>query len=86
MKFQGLIPAVKVTVGGLAIKLEPHIFQQIISREDLPVVHGTVGIFTKKHVYLTVHEGLTFYAKVQNPLTGLQLVIETGHIQSYLRL
>lgn len=86
MKYQGVLPAVKVTVGGLAIKLEPHIFQQLITREDLPVVHGIVGIFSKNHVYLTVHDGLTFFTKVERPLTGFQLVIETDSIHSYVTL
>ena len=86
MKYKGLLPAMKVTVGGLAIKLEPHIFQQLVTREDLPIIHGMIGVFTKNHVYLTVHDGMTFYTKVEQPLTGFRLVIETDSFYSYLRL
>ena len=86
MKYQGVLPAVKVIVGGLAIKLEPRIFEQLIIREDLPVVHGIIGVFNKNHVYLTVHDGVTFFTKVERPLTGFQLVIETDSIRSYVTL
>jgi hypothetical protein len=86
MKYQGLIPAMKVTVGGLAIKLEPHIFQQLVTREDLPIIHAIVGVFSKNHVYLTVHDGMTFFTKVEHPLTGIQVIIETDSLYSYVRL
>jgi hypothetical protein len=86
VKFQGILPSSLVTVGGLAVKLDPYYFQQFVVREDLPVVHGIIGVFTKNHVYLTVHDGITFYTKVQNPLPGLQVVVEADKIVSYIRL
>ena len=86
MKYQGVLRSLRVTVGGLAIKLDPYFFQQLAVREGLPVVHGMVGIFSKYNVYLTVHDGMTFYTKVQDPLVGLQVVVEADSIQSYVRL
>ena len=32
MKYRGLIRARKATMGGLAIKLDPYIFQQLVER------------------------------------------------------
>lgn len=86
MKFKSILSASRVTVGGLAIKLNPYYFQQFAVREDLPVVHGMKGIFTKHHVYLTVHDGMTFYTKVEDPLPGLQVVVEADRIHSYVQL
>ncbi|MDO8056744.1 MAG: hypothetical protein Q6361_07780 [Candidatus Hermodarchaeota archaeon] len=86
MKFKGMLPASRVTVGGLAVKLDPYYFQQFAVREDLPVVHGIIGVFSKHHVYLTVHDGMTFYTKVEDHLPGLQVVVEADRIISYIRL
>ncbi|MFX0167986.1 MAG: hypothetical protein ACFE89_01405 [Candidatus Hodarchaeota archaeon] len=86
MKFQGVLPASRVTIGGLAIKLDPYLFQQFVVREELPIVHGMIGIISKNHVYLTVHDGMTFYTKVQYPLSGFQVVVEAEKITSYVRL
>jgi hypothetical protein len=86
VKFKGILAASRVTVGGLAVKLDPYYFQQFAVREALPVVHGMKGIFTKNHVYLTVHDGMTFYTKVEDPLPGLQVVVEADRIISYVQL
>lgn len=85
MKYQGTIQARKVTVGGLTIKLDPYIFQQLADREDLPVVHGIKGIFNKYHVYLTVHDGITFYTKVTKPLLDIRISFEAADLMSYVR-
>jgi hypothetical protein len=86
MKYHGLIRARKATIGGLAIKLDPYIFQQLVDREDLPVVHGIRGVFNKNHIYLVVHDGMTFFTKVKDPLPGIRVRIEVDKLESYMQL
>lgn len=86
MKYRGLIRARKATMGGLAIKLDSYIFQQLVEREDLPVVHGIKGIFTKNHIYLTVHDGMTFFTKVKDPLPTIRVRVEVDELTSYVQL
>jgi hypothetical protein len=86
MKTQSVIPAEKVTVGGMAIRLDPYIFEQLVGREDLAVIHGRIGYFTKWHVYLAVHDGMTFYSKVSKPLKLIRVSVESRIIESYVTL
>jgi hypothetical protein len=86
MKYSGVVPAQKVIFGGLAVKLDPYIFQQLAEREDLPVIHGLKGIFNINHIYITVHDGMTFYTKVKEPMLGMRVSVEADKIESYIRL
>ena len=86
MKYHGLIRARKATMGGLAIKLDPYIFQHLVEREDLPVVHAIKGIFTKNHIYLVVHDGMTFFTKLKDPLPGIKVRVEVDELTSYVQL
>ena len=86
MKYSGVVPAERVVIGGLAVKLDPYIFQQLVEREDLPVVHGLKGIFNINHIYITIHDGMTFYTKVKEPIPGIRVSIETKSIRSYISL
>lgn len=86
MKYSGVVPAERVVIGGLAVKLDPYIFQQLVEREDLPIVHGLKGIFNINHIYITVHDGMTFYTKVKEPIPGIRVSIEAKEIRSYISL
>lgn len=86
MKYSDVVPAERVIIGGLAVKLDPYFFQQLVEREDLPVVHGLKGIFNINHIYITVHDGMTFYTKVKEPIPGIRVSVEAKNIQSYISL
>ena len=78
--------AEKVTVGGLAVKLSPTAFRKIVVQQELTVIHGRTGIFTRSHVYLAVSGGITFYTKTAEPLPYLRVDIEARKIVRYISL
>ena len=86
MKYSGVVPAERVIIGGLAVKLDPYFFQQLVEREDLPVVHGLKGFFNINHIYITVHDGMTFYTKVKEPIPGIRVSVEAKSIKSFISL
>lgn len=86
MKSSSTIPAEKVTVGGLAIKLDPYFFQKLVEQEGLTVIHGQKGFFTRWHIYITLNRGLTYYTKSIQPLDSLKIDVEAEKLVCYLSL
>ncbi|MFX1474596.1 MAG: hypothetical protein ACFFCO_03830 [Promethearchaeota archaeon] len=86
MKSSSTIPAEKVTVGGLAIQLDPYFFRKLVEQEELTVIHGTRGFFTRWHIYIALNQGLTFYTKSLQPLDFLKIDVEAEKLVSYISL
>ena len=85
-----VIHAEKVTVGGLAVKLDPASFERLV-QDGKTIIHGLKSyrpFFRKKyfHIYLAVSGGLTFYTKVSEPLSHVPVHIETDWLFSYIKL
>ncbi len=55
---------------GVIVRVEPRDFQQILERQERPlVVHATGGFFNTNYQYLTSYKGLAFFSKSETPLS-----------------
>ncbi len=54
---------------GAIVKMDPSEFENILIREEKPIVVIAVGgLFSKHYKYLTSYRGLFFYSKSSKPL------------------
>lgn len=70
-----VVPAVAssptVRVSGTLVKLKESQFVKVVEKyrdKGVIVVHGTVGVFKKKHLYLTAIHGIVFYCETEKPM------------------
>lgn len=60
-----------VRVSGTLVKLDVSQFIKVIEKyrdNGVIVVHGVVGTFKKKHLYLTAVHGIIFYCEAEKPI------------------
>ena len=69
-------------MGGVAVRLEPYDFIQLVEKERLTTFHGIKGSVSRWHIYLAVSRGVTFYVKDRDPLPKFRADVEVEKIYS----
>ena len=63
--------AYRVYVGGVIVVVDRDTFLRLaneLREKGALVIHGTIGMFSKSHVYLLSYNGVVFIVKTKNPL------------------
>jgi hypothetical protein len=71
----------RLLVGGILIELPPEKFEQLAPELGGLIVTGIIGSFlTKRRIYLTPYNGITFYCKTDPDHQLVIAAIEVPHI------